>query len=302
MGQTEPPAELPGESGGRYRNETLERTFRILETLNEAERGLSVAEVARRAGLHRATVHRFLTNLAEMGYVRRDPERGTYWIGFNLARFGLKSRIIGRIVHAARPALRRLSGETGCIVALGSLEGSQILLCELIVPPDAPEFRQAAGDYVNAAASAMGRALLALRTDAELLRRVRINPRSAPGAAVAAESLLREIREVRRRGVAVAEEEAGQAGFRSLAAPLLNPAGRATCALAVIGSSWQVPAARDLALGNRVLAAARDIVAALTPGLPVPEAPPISPEAPARRDRAPARAAAAPSPAPASAA
>jgi DNA-binding IclR family transcriptional regulator len=289
MGQSvELPAETPGEAPGRYRNETLDRTFRILETLNEAERGLSVAEVARRTALHRATVHRFLTNLAEMGYVRRDAERGTYWIGFNLARFGLKSRINGRIVHAARPALRRLSGETGCMVALGSLEGSQVLLCEMVAPPDAPDFPFAAGDYVNAAHTALGRALLALRTDAELLRRCRINPRSGPSAAAAAEALLRDIREVRRRGAASVEEEGAQRGFRSLAVPLLNPAGRATCALAVIGSAWQLPAARDAALGARVGAAGREIVAALAPGLLVPDAPPITPEAARRARPAPA--------------
>jgi DNA-binding IclR family transcriptional regulator len=260
-------ADPDGAPGGRYRNETLERTFRILEVLNDANRGLSVSEVGRLAGLHRATVHRFLINLAELGYARRDPDSGDYWIGFNLARFGLKSRIIERIVHAARPAMRRLSAAAGCMSALGSLEGSQVQFCDIVAPPEAPDFPYHTGDYVNAAATAMGRALLALRPDAEVLRVCRINPSASAAAAANADVLLRRVREARAQGYAATDEEATQRGFRGLAAPLLNPAGRATCAIALIGTSWQLPPARDQARAEALLREAQAVVAALTPGL-----------------------------------
>lgn len=263
--------EGPTAPPGRYHNETLERAFRILEVLGDAERGLSVSEVGRRAGLHRATAHRFLINLAEMGYARRDPVRGTYWIGFNLARFGLKSRVIGRIVQAARPALRRLSGEFGCMAALSSLEGAQVLLCETAAPPDAPQFPFAAGDYVNAAGTAAGRVLLGLRGDAEVLRRCRLQPRAGASASDASEALLRAVREARRRNIAVVEEEGMQHGFRALAVPLLNPAGRATCALSLIGTPWRLPPARDAGTSARVAAAAAEVVADLVPETPVPQ-------------------------------
>lgn len=251
----------------RYRNETLDRTFRILEVLNDANRGLSVSEVARLAGLHRATVHRFLINLAELGYARRDPASGDYWIGFNLARFGLKSRIIERIVHAARPAMRRLSAAVGCMAALGSLEGAQVQFCEIVAPVEAPDFPYHPGDYVNAAGTAIGRALLALRPDTEVLRVCRINPAASAAAAAAADALLRRVREARAQGYATTEEEATQRAFRGLAAPLLNPAGRATCAIALIGTSWRLPPARDAAQAEALLREAQAVVAALTPGL-----------------------------------
>lgn len=281
--------------GGRYRNETLERTFRILEVLNDANRGVSVSEVARIAGLHRATVHRFLINLAELGYARRDPASGEYWIGFNLARFGLKSRIIERIVHAAQPAMRRLVATTGCMAALGSLEGSQVQFCDILSPPDAPEFPFHPGDYVAAAGTAIGRALLALRPDAEVLRICRLNPGASATAAANAEALLRRVRDARRQGYATTDEEATQRGFRGFAAPLRNPAGRATCAIAVIGTTWLLPPARDAALTAALLREAQAVVAALTPGLP------RDPQeaAPAQPARGAGRAAARRSPAPA---
>ncbi|MBV9539516.1 MAG: helix-turn-helix domain-containing protein, partial [Acidisphaera sp.] len=58
---------------GTYDNQSLARGFKILECLAEAEEQLPVAEVARRTGLHRATVHRTLTVLLQMGYVHKNP-------------------------------------------------------------------------------------------------------------------------------------------------------------------------------------------------------------------------------------
>ena len=148
-----------------YDNQSLSRGFKILECLGEAGEALPVAEVARRTGLHRATVHRLLTVLVGLGYVHKDAASAAYSTGFYLHTFGYTWNIIGAITRHAHRFLERLSATVGESVQLAALEGTQIVICDRVQAGDDPGAADA-GLRPGARRDAHGRQPRA-RTDAE---------------------------------------------------------------------------------------------------------------------------------------
>ncbi|MBM3560180.1 MAG: helix-turn-helix domain-containing protein [Alphaproteobacteria bacterium] len=148
-----------------YQNRSLERAFSILEYLGATERGLTVLEIARRTKLHRATVHRLLMVLNQLGYVYKDRVTREYWAGFHLHSFGHRTSMIARLTHHARPFLVALANEVDELVHLGALEGIQSLVCDRIATSRIVKLDRQPGEYLDAHATAVGKALLALRPE-----------------------------------------------------------------------------------------------------------------------------------------
>lgn len=244
-----------------YRNQSLERGFAILEYLGNATEGRAVSDIARATGLHRATAHRLLEVLSDLGYVHKSADR-RYWIGYSMHVFGDRASMITRIAHHARPTLVALANEVGETVNLGALEGIQAYVADRVTVDRSMRSDAQVGGYLDAHATAIGKALLALRpADA-----VRDSYRDAPLRAHTARTitdvptLLRVLAEVRARGYAVSNEERS-AGVRSVAAALKNPHGRAACAIAVTGPRARMDEARIERLGARLQEVAAGIVA-----------------------------------------
>jgi IclR family acetate operon transcriptional repressor len=219
-----------------YGNQSLSRGIKILECLGDAGTPLSATEVARRTGLHRATVHRLLHVLAELGYAHKDAEDASYTTGFYLHTFGRTPNVIASLVRHARPFLERLAKATGQNVCLGALEGIQMIYCDKVSVAQDIGITVQTGLRLDAHATAIGKALLAIRPEAEV-RQVYEHHRLSvhtPRTLRSVPSLMRALAEVRRLGYAVERDEY-VVGRRSVASAIINPYGRATCAVSLEG-------------------------------------------------------------------
>ena len=247
-----------------YQNRSLERAFSILECLGATERGLTVVEIASQTKLHRATVHRLLMVLNQLGYVYKDRVTREYWAGFHLHSFGHRTSMIARLTHHARPFLVTLANEVDESVHLGALEGIQSLVCERIGTARSVRLDRQPGEYLDAHATAVGKALLSLRPEEELRRAYReATMRAHTGRTITnVEGLLRELRQTKARGYAVNDEEY-RMGVRSVAAPVLNPAGRALAAIAITGPKARLTDTILPKLGQRAIETARALVGRL---------------------------------------
>jgi DNA-binding IclR family transcriptional regulator len=243
-----------------YGNRSLLRGVKILECLGDAGAPLSAAEVARRTGLHRATVHRLLHVLAQLGYVHKDAEEASYTTGFYLHTFGRTPNVIATLVRHARSFLERLANRTGQNVCLGALEGIQMVYCDKVsIVPDIGIITHA-GLRLDAHATSIGKALLAFRPDAEI-RQIYEHHRLSlhtPRTLRSVPLLIRALAEVRRLGYAVERDEY-VVGRRSVASAIINPYGRATCAVAVEGPATVLDDLALASLGKRVTGLAREI-------------------------------------------
>ncbi len=223
-----------------YDSRSLSRGFKILECLGEAAEPLSVADVARRTGLHRATVHRTLTILLQLGYVHKNQTDLLYTTGFYLHTFGYVENIIGSIKRHARRFMEQLLADTGGLtVLLGALEGNLVVICDA-VGAEAERERVAAriGARYDAHATALGKSLMAYRPPDEIKRRYEnhVLYGHAKNTIRSTPQLILQLRDIRRGGYAIEDSEQSD-GIRGIAAAIVNPATRATCAIGVEGAS-----------------------------------------------------------------
>lgn len=98
-----------------------DRVIALFETLAaESAGGLSLAEISRRLGVHKASCHSMLTALLGAGWLLRDPARKTYQLGPALLRMGAAAAARFPALELARPTMAELAASTAahCIAFL----------------------------------------------------------------------------------------------------------------------------------------------------------------------------------------
>ena len=91
-----------------------DRVVDLLEVLAaEPARGLSLAEISRRLGVHKASCHSMLASLLRSGWLLRDPTSKTYTLGPALLRLGSAAASRYPALDVARPAMSELAARTG---------------------------------------------------------------------------------------------------------------------------------------------------------------------------------------------
>lgn len=106
---------------------TIGRVARVLQALADgAADGMRLSQVGNAVGLGKATVHRLMGALVEVGYVEYDEASRLYRLGFALFALGASARHY-HVVDLARPALMRLAALTGDTVYLSVRDGDEAL-------------------------------------------------------------------------------------------------------------------------------------------------------------------------------
>lgn len=113
----------------------LDRVSAILNAFPAGGDGLTITEIAQRAGLPKSTVSRLARNLVETGYLDRDGD--VHYLGIRLYELGLNVEEPRRLREAAGQAMRRLSAATGCCVQLAVDDGDRkLVIASARVPGD----------------------------------------------------------------------------------------------------------------------------------------------------------------------
>ena len=214
---------------------SLAKGFKILEAFTAAQPDLTMAEVARRAGIDNATAFRFLNTLVNLGYVEKVADT-------RLFRVACKGRDRGgnAIAHSdlrtnARPILRSLVGEVREVASIGVLEGSEVLYAERVqagLTRLGVDIR--IGSRVPVYSSAIGHAILAWCPREFQIQVLEGAPRKqlTTTTVVDLSELLQRLEEVREQGYAVSNQET-VSGLYVVAAPILDIDGVPLAALSV---------------------------------------------------------------------
>jgi DNA-binding IclR family transcriptional regulator len=215
---------------------SVARVFRILETVvSHQGRGLAYSEVVARTQLPKATAHRVLKSLVQMGYLRFDAESGRYHGDFKLASLGLAVTSEFDLKAYVRPHLLTLQAETRHTCNLGVLSGDDgVYLDKLESPEDfGIKLYSAIGKRFPLYCTAMGKVLLAGMEPTEV-RRILAQGLEAytPNTITKPGALRRELAKVRQCGYAVDREEITR-GIICIAAPIQNGDGDTVAAISV---------------------------------------------------------------------
>lgn len=231
MPKSQTPSPVADAKGGI---QVVERMTLLLDALSYSETPLGLKQLALESGLHPSTAHRILAAMTGAGFVERSST-GAYRLGIRLLELGnlVKSRL--DIRAAALPHMEALHRQIGESVNLGVRQGTEIVYVERtssgrstvravhLVGARAPLHVTAAGKLFLAADSAAAVADYARHTGL---------PGLTPNSLTTPAALERELRKVRRTGIAFDNEEI-EPGLRCIAAPVHDDTGTLVAGLSV---------------------------------------------------------------------
>ena len=156
----------------------------VLEAFSLGKPVLGVTEIAQKVNLHKSTVSRILTGLANVGYVERDEETGRFRLGLGL--IGLAGPLLAEldVRRAAHDDLEKLTNATGETSALAVWNGVEAIVVEEFPSPHQVKHTAAIGTRYSEYESASVRVFLAqlpFEQAEQLLEAGRITRSTEPG-------------------------------------------------------------------------------------------------------------------------
>ena len=208
---------------------TILRAFRVEDT------ALPLAELVRRTGLHKATVHRLAGELVANRLL--DRTGAAYRLSGGLFELGMRASFERSLLEVAMPFLQDLYERTHETVHLGVREGPEVVYVAKIGGHRQVTAPSRAGGRMPLHCTAIGKVLLAHATP-ELRRSLLAGPleRRTPHTVVARGLLDRQLKRVLDAGVAFEREESAP-GIVCVAAPVLVGGTDPVAAISITGPS-----------------------------------------------------------------
>jgi IclR family transcriptional regulator, acetate operon repressor len=187
-------------------NNSVDRALGLLRLVARARRPLRFAEMQAQSGIPKGTLHGLLASLEAADFVRRSADG--YEIGVAAFEVGTAVRAPVSLRGAASPLLDELLS-LGEACHFGMLDGGDVLyLDRRDYSQDALHYTARIGSRKPAYATALGKAMLALSSDAHIeslypSRLAALTPRTLTSRA----GLVAELAGIRDRGYATESEE-----------------------------------------------------------------------------------------------
>ncbi|WP_222049225.1 IclR family transcriptional regulator domain-containing protein [Modestobacter lapidis] len=222
--------------------QSLERGLAVIRAFDGDHRQLTLSDVARRTGLPRAAVRRFLLTLVELGYVRTDGRL-----------FSLRPRVLDlgyaylsstSLPEVVQPHLEDLVARVHESCSVSVLDGDDIVYVARVATKRLMTVAINVGTRFPAYATSMGRVLLAARPPAEraaYLRTARLDQLTRH-TVTDPDRLAAVLAEVAGQGFALLDQELEE-GLRSIAVPVRDATGGVVAAMNVSASARRGPEA-----------------------------------------------------------
>ena len=239
--------------------QSLDRALALLELIAQ-EDGLTLSELAQRAGVPPSTAHRILSTLQAHDYVMHDEERGLWLVGVKAFEVG-SSFLRNRKLHAiGREIMRELMEETGETVNLAIDDDGAVVFISQVECHHAIRAFHRPGSRGAIHASGAGKALLSALADDQVRRILHKTglEQFTDKTLVDPDKLFSELAQIRTRGWALDDEERTK-GMRCVAAPIFNEHGEAIAGLSISAPTVRMPDERIGELGPKVKRAAAAI-------------------------------------------
>lgn len=213
----------------------LGKVLTVLYAFGADDHALPLAEIARRTGLAKTTLHRLLGDLTQARLVERDD--AGYRLGAALFELGLRASVERGLLEVAIPFLQDLYERTHETVHLGIREGIEVVYVEKIGGHRQAKSPSRIGGRMPLHCTAIGKALLAYAPPEVLTQRVAAGlPALAPRTITAPGLLRRQLARVIETRTAYEYEESA-VGLVCIAAPILDAGDLAIAAISVSGPS-----------------------------------------------------------------
>lgn len=198
--------------------QVADRLFLVMEIL--AETGpVTLAELCSHLDLNKSTVHRLLSSLMYMEYVKQDSETGKYALSFKLLNLSNKLLSHIDILDTVRPCLRKLSAEIGETVHFVQLDGlDAVYICKEESQQNSIRMVSKVGNRIPLYCSGVGKAMMADMDSARIQTIWNDSDikKLTPHTIIDYTQFLEKIKEVSAKGYALDDEE-NELGVRCIA-------------------------------------------------------------------------------------
>jgi IclR family transcriptional regulator, acetate operon repressor len=151
--------DFTSESINPYSIRAVERVCDLLDLLQEEPEGVSLMTAAEVTSLPKSSAFRYLATLEARRYAERIPANGDYRLGS--AFLPMQAHQLDTLVRRAHPYLEELCDRFEETIALGVLEGHQVMFLDLVESPRAVRVAARRGDRYPLHSSAVGKAIAA---------------------------------------------------------------------------------------------------------------------------------------------
>lgn len=240
---------------------SLERMLALLDVFTPAAPAWTTEELIRFSGASRSTCYRHIKALQAAGLL--TPVAGGAWmLGPRIIELDRTMRLCDPVTQGGGPAMRRLAAETASSGLLCLLFSGTVMCVADVPGPGAPEGLFSRGQRRPLFAGALSKVILA-HLPPHRLRALFVRHRTAIAAAGLGadwDDFRAALRAIREAGHCVTLGEF-RPGVIGIAAPLFNAQGGVLGSLGIAKEAARVPAAKRVALADKVMEAARDACA-----------------------------------------
>jgi IclR family pca regulon transcriptional regulator len=175
---------------------------------------LGITDFAKRLGMNKSAVHRYVTTLVALGYLEQSSFTPKYRLSLRVFDLGMSALDTLGLREPAHPELELLRRRSGCTVSMAVLEGTEIRCIDRVPGPLAERDKLEElhpGSKLPAQCTALGKLLLAQLPEDERRERVAAiattATKRAPGTITDARELGRQLAQIAETGLAVSDEE-----------------------------------------------------------------------------------------------
>jgi DNA-binding IclR family transcriptional regulator len=239
-------APCDGDGADSELSTSVSKAMALLTGFTAERREMGVSELARATGLPKSTAFRLLATLVSWGLLERCGTR--YSLGRRVSQLaGIVSDVRQHeLREAAAPYLMDLYELTRETIHLAIPDGADVLYIEKLFGHNQVRSPSRVGGRLNAACSALGKAMLAYSEPEVVVQVVRQLRPLTRYTIVTPSALAQELQTIRENGVAFDREEAAL-GLTCVAAPIRSRSGKVLGAVSVSGPTSRFDPARKAA-------------------------------------------------------
>jgi DNA-binding IclR family transcriptional regulator len=186
--------------------QVISRAAKILRTLREHPKGLSLSQIAKEVNLARSTVQRIVTTLEQENFVAAASANGGIRLGPEIAM--LATAVHRDLREEIRPFLIQLSEEVNETVDLSVLDNGKVLFVDQIIAAHPLQATSQPGASFPLHCTANGKAILASLPKDEVEKLLPEHLKQYNDKTITnRDELLKELDVVRKEGIAFTKEE-----------------------------------------------------------------------------------------------
>lgn len=238
---------------------SIEKAVEALRLMATSGREISVAETGRHLNVTRSTASRLLATMGRGGLIEQNPSTQRYRPGILAVQLASGFHRHFDLVDQVGQEMAELSAQTGHTAWAGILSGTEVVVLKTVRGTHPIQFTVEPGRRLPAHAAAMGKALLALKSDGDVRA---LFPQGLPATAGAAlgsvDDLIAELGLTRLRRYAVSNQELFN-GVRAISVAFQDTDKEKAVALSVSYPLFSVQDGGDQAIVDTLLLTASRI-------------------------------------------